>query len=354
MSSPKIFISHRQDDVKIANVVSNHLREWGVADDAIFQSTDPRRGLTPGDGVKDELQRRLEEVNMLILVYTYAEEDWSFCMWECGIAQGQSTMKTRTIVLQCTEDEPTVFKNEMRVRVQPQEIRRFAEDFHKKPGFFPSSDSSLSEPFAKDTSAEVITTRGERLFSDLEAAIPSGSATSKHLWDFIRLRLGSRLMKKVAELDDEDAIKRIIEENLELRRPRYVGIGNSVDTAVRQFGFGSYEEGLKLSDLIARWTKMDSTKDSQWADELYEAIYRAVTNSQSAAAASRFRSVREDADWWFLPAVTRMRGLRDLSVEFDVYLVRVPEKPTKPTRARKIVKKSSAKKKAKPRPRKKA
>ncbi len=352
MPSPKIFISHRQDDAKIATVVSKHLREWGVADDAIFQSSDPQRGLTVGEEVKSQLEKMLEEINLLILLYTYLEEDWSYSMWECGIAQGKSTVKTRTVVLQCTEDEPTVFRNELRIRVSPREIRRFAEDFHNKVDFFPSNEGEDETAFAGNTSAEVITSRSERLFSELSATIPSGSATSKHLWDFVRLHLNSKVAQAISNLDDEEKIRGMIRGNLELRRPKFVGIGNSVDTAVRQFGYGSFQPGLKLSDLITKWAKNDTTSQTAWADELYEAIFRAVTNSQSTAASSRFKSVREDVEWWFLPAVTRMRGLRDHSLEFDVYLIRVPEADRKVAPRKKATRKKAPKRTAKNPPRK--
>ncbi len=355
MRNVKIFISHRHDDSKIASVVSRHLQEWGVSGDDIFQSSDPKRGLTFGNSIKEELQDRLKEVNLLILVYTYSDEDWSNCMWECGIAQGQSTVETRTIVFQCTDDEPTVFKSEMRVVVNPKEILRIADEFHTKPDFLPQIEGvdgskEQKEGIFSETSGGIIKTRAERLYVDLKQVIPTGVPTSKHLWDFVRLKLNGHIVRKLNSLEDEKNIKERIKGHLELRHPTFIGIGNSVDTAVRQFGYGSWEDNLKLSDLICRWEKENETCHSEWIENLYDAVVRAITNTPSAPVSGKFKSVREGVDWWFLPTVTRMRGYRDDSVEFDVYLIRVPpldEKITKvPTRKKAINKKRTSKKAA--------
>jgi len=324
---PKVFISHKHSDAKIANVLTKHLKEWGVKESCIFQSSDPRHGFTVGGKLKEELQETLKEINLLILLFTHKESDWSYCMWECGIAQGKSTAPSRTVVFQCTDDEPTVFKDEIRVKVNPNGIRNFAQDFHKKSDFIPSEGTDNGEPFASSTPEEVIISRSERLLQEISVEIPSGKSSSQHLWDFIRLRLDSKCMDQIAllrENDDAEGILQIIEESLELRAPRYVGIGNSIETAVRQFGYAGFQEDLKMKDLVKRWEALNDVSNDAWIKDVYMSILRAVTNSPSSAVDNYFKSVREKADWWFFPITTRMRTFRDHSVEFDLYLVRVP------------------------------
>ena len=328
---PKVFISHKHRDVKIANVLTKHLKEWGVKEENIFQSSDPRHGFTVGGKLKEELQETLKEINLLILLFTHKEADWSYCMWECGIAQGKSTAPSRTVVFQCTDDEPTVFKDEIRVKIKLNGIRNFAQDFHRKPGFICYEDGGSDLPFASNTPEEVITSRSERLFQEMAVEIPSGKSSSQHLWDFIRLRLDSKCMSQISllrEKDDTIKILKVIEENLELRAPKYVGIGNSIETAVRQFGFAGFQEDLKMRDLVKRWDSLNGVSSDAWVKDVYLSIQRSVTNSPSNAVDNYFKSVREDADWWFFPITTRMRTFRDHSVEFDLYLVRVPVKET--------------------------
>ncbi len=322
MSELNVFISHLHDNIEIANVISSHLKEWGVNEDSIFQSSDPSSGLTPGNNIKEELQDKLTKVNLLLLIYTDSDADWAYCMWECGIAQGKSTVPTRTVVFQCTKDEPTVFKDELRVVVSPSEIRRFVEDFHKKSSFIPSINPvDDTQGFSPDVSDEMILTRSERFFDELDEVIPSGTSSSRHMWDFIRLKLDSGY---VTEIEDEDDIEKklcIIKEQFELREPRYTTLGSSVDTALKQFGFAGYEEGLKLNSIIERWREEDTTNNDAWIEDLYDSIYRALTNSQSVPLGNMMKSVRVGVNWWFLPIVTRMRSYRDNSREFDLYLV---------------------------------
>lgn len=355
MNHQRIFISHRHDDELIAETVTKHLQEWSVDAKTIFRSSDPKGGLAAGDKIKEAIKEKLENVNLLILLYTYADVDWSHCMWECGITEGQATAKTRIVVFQCTEDEPTVYRNEVRVKITPNGIRSFVEDFHKTPGFIPSAEGEAETAFQPKISEDVIVARSERMFSDLDEAIPSGIASSKHLWDFIRLSLGAKDVAQIKNsLNENDAIQKI-SESVEIREPRFVGIGNSVDTAVRQFGYGSYENGLKLTNLVNRWRASDKTKKPAWIFDVHNALYRCITNTPSAAVANTFKSVREDADWWFFPVVTRMRNDRDDSIEFDMYLIRVPSsspvvgstrKSTKPKSSRPVT--TSKSKQSKP------
>lgn len=79
-----------------------------------------------------------------------------------------------------------------------------------------------------------------------------------------------------------------------------------------------------MQDLVNRWTSQSKRASKTWITDVYQSIERAVTNSPSNAVNSQFKSAREGVEWWFFPVTTRMRTFRDNSVEFDLYLVRVP------------------------------
>ncbi|MBV1909357.1 MAG: toll/interleukin-1 receptor domain-containing protein [Kangiellaceae bacterium] len=328
MNKVNVFISHRSQDVKLANVISKHLREWGIEEKAIFQSTDPKRGLGPGSTIKAELEKKLADVNILILLYTDPEARWFYCMWECGVAQGKSSIKTKTIVFQCTEEEPAVFEGELRVIISEIEIKRFVENFHRKPGFIPSAKKEEKPvAFAPDIGDDLIQTRSERLYEELVNHIPSGTSSSRHMWDFIRLRLDSDFVKKIENIKEKkgknarEDITNIIAENFEIKKPQYSTVGGNVDTALKQFGFASFEDGMKLDDLIVRWKESDESEEHDWISDLYGSIYNSLTNSPSVPSNNMMKSVRIGVEWWFLPIVTRIRSYRDGSCEFDLYLV---------------------------------
>ena len=135
---PLIFISHRHSDKRIADVINKHLRSWNVRGGQIYQSSSPQQGTRPGTVLSEDLKKKLSQANLLILVYTLPDEDWSYCMWECGVATDPKTEHTRIIVLQCTESAPTVYQDHLRVAVNREGIHDFVGRFHRDSEFFPA------------------------------------------------------------------------------------------------------------------------------------------------------------------------------------------------------------------------
>jgi hypothetical protein len=52
---------------------------------------------------------------VVLLVYTTEDQDWSYCMWECGVAMKPDAPQTRIVVLQCAAETPNVFEDRVRV-----------------------------------------------------------------------------------------------------------------------------------------------------------------------------------------------------------------------------------------------
>ncbi len=106
---PTIFISHRHTDSQIANVINKHLRRWGFPPNSIYQSSAATgRGPRIGEPLAQNLLDALSRANAVLLVYTFAKDDWSYCMWECGVATDPQSPNTRIIVFQTTDDIPSV------------------------------------------------------------------------------------------------------------------------------------------------------------------------------------------------------------------------------------------------------
>ena len=132
MPKPLVFISHRHADSAIASKVAELLREWTGNQVRIYLSSDPDfEGPTPGSQLNDQLKRTLAESDVVLLTYTSDTEDWSYCMWECGIAiDPNDQKKTEVIVLQCGVDGPKPFGDRLRVNLRDLvSIRRFLTTF---------------------------------------------------------------------------------------------------------------------------------------------------------------------------------------------------------------------------------
>ena len=91
MTRPLVFISHRTPDGAIASKVAGLLREWTGNQVRVHVSSDPAfEGPAPGSRLNDQLKLALAQSDVVLLVYTSPTEDWSYCMWECGIACGST------------------------------------------------------------------------------------------------------------------------------------------------------------------------------------------------------------------------------------------------------------------------
>ena len=77
-----------------------------------------------------ELLGALSEVRLVLLVYTVADADWSYCMWECGVAVDptQGDTPTRIVVFRATEDVPNVLQDLVSVRTSNEhDIKSFVQ-----------------------------------------------------------------------------------------------------------------------------------------------------------------------------------------------------------------------------------
>ena len=78
----KLFLSHRHADKAIADVVRKHLGYWNFPDEDIFQSSVAGRGTKIGEPLVGRLKDAIGQSSLVILLYTFVDEDWSYPMWE--------------------------------------------------------------------------------------------------------------------------------------------------------------------------------------------------------------------------------------------------------------------------------
>lgn len=96
-----------------------------------------------------ELQRELKEhlwgAGVVLLVFTSPEEDWSYCMWECGVATHPANPEMKILVLQCGPQPPSVYADAVRVNAaDPVSIQKLTNDFLTSEDFFPDHDEAVA------------------------------------------------------------------------------------------------------------------------------------------------------------------------------------------------------------------
>jgi len=316
---PTIFISHRFADRAIADVIRRNLRLWGFP--YIYQPGVPGAGPTFGHSLTDELRNVLEHIDLVILVYTFTDVDWSWCMFECGLAtQPQQANTTRVVVFQCSKyDSPRQFAQQLNVNVDIEGIRNFTEQVHRRDGFF--RDWPAIRPDLHDEDLESFS---EAFYEDLRPVIPSGRLEERNRWDNFTLKLEpptDRLNPEMNE-ENEDEVVRLIQL---IQSELFVA--NHFGNALEHFGYANLEGDLKLSDLIARWKKETRDRENasnDWIKGLCLEIRRAIGAYPAEPNWQGLNSVRFRGNSYY-PVLNHVRVLPDSSMEFDVYFYAVGE-----------------------------
>jgi hypothetical protein len=120
---PLLFVSHKHSDRQIALALARFIEERSAARIKVHLSSSPDfQGPRFGKALNAQLREALWKTKVLILVYTSPDQDWSYCMWECGMASHPQSPNTTVIVLQCGADVPSPFQDVLRALTL--EVRR--------------------------------------------------------------------------------------------------------------------------------------------------------------------------------------------------------------------------------------
>ena len=137
---PLLFISHRHADRPIADALRKFVTDRSGGRIAVFQSSSAEaENPRVGRELQKELKEHLWAAGIVILVYTSPEEDWSYCMWECGVATHPQSPETKVVVLQCGSAAAGGLRR-CRPGQRPgsgRAIQKFASEFLTSADFFP-------------------------------------------------------------------------------------------------------------------------------------------------------------------------------------------------------------------------
>lgn len=119
---PIVFISHKHVDHALAKTLADFLCEEARYTIDIHNSSAPGY-LQPetGSRLTEKLRDVLWRTHVLILLYTSAEHDWSWCMWEAGVANDSRSPDTRFVVFHCESEPPGMFEGQVNVNIRKEE-----------------------------------------------------------------------------------------------------------------------------------------------------------------------------------------------------------------------------------------
>jgi hypothetical protein len=306
--SIKIFISHRHDDKKIADVFRKHLTFWGIRKKEIFQSSAAGYGADAGPFLTKQLANAVQQSKLVVLVHTFKEADWSYCMWEVGLAEGDAS--TKVVVIRCcpTEDVPEVFKGRVHVKLERDDIRAFVKQFHKEKNFFPGQPA-----YKPDLEPEALEDRAKKLYEELIKVVPPGKTEERYRWDFITLELSAKGAKEIAKGNSKQLLSTIKSRSK---------VTYSFGEALKHFGYDKLEDDMSFDDLITRWKENRRRESGAWIKQLSAEIKRAAENKPAKGNWKKLRSVFYP-DWYFYPILNRARVHPDGRMHLDVYFYRI-------------------------------
>ena len=117
-----LFISHKHSDKDIADEIREFVEGWTAGRVKVFQSSSAEAaGPKIGRRLSDELKQALREASVVLFLHTRADDDWSTCMWEIGVATDPEKPDTKVVLLSCGDKVPLVFDDQVRVNFDSSE-----------------------------------------------------------------------------------------------------------------------------------------------------------------------------------------------------------------------------------------
>jgi hypothetical protein len=313
MREPMVFISHKHTDRVIANAVRSFIESRSNREVRVYQSSSGEAE-SPDIGrvLTAELKEALWKTGIVILLYTSEDQDWQWCMWECGVATNPNSPDTRIIVFQCSVETPRVFQDQVRVNVRDKEdVLKVVRSFLTDPHFFPGFGRALA-PRLPPTGDEV-REAADDLHKSLSSVVPTVEVAEWAAQPLLRLQMPLETSEKISA------------------EPR-AGSGPSIEvadvTAVssldqqakRIFGIAELPPGIKLRGLAARWLESLPGQTLEWVRDIESQLRRAARGEMPTISWGYLREVGGAAR--YAPLLTRVRRLPALrALQFDVNLL---------------------------------
>jgi hypothetical protein len=305
--APFLFISHKHVDRQIAKVLAEFIEERSVGKIKIHLSSSPDfQGPRFGPSLN-----ALWNTEVLILLYTSEEQDWSYCMWECGMATHPQSPNTNLIVFQCGRDVPSPFKDVLRIDPRSRDdIKSFTKQLLREAGFF---KGGAILPELKDAYIENLATDLHSRLKEVLPQLDDGQVEQWPAWPYLRLELPRAEADKIAqasEAERRNLSRRIVSDHVEVLQ---------FDARAAQlFGKLSFPAKIKLLDLLNAWKDKYPDGDMGWFDSCCDQIMECARRGFPVISSTSMREI--DGDSSFTPVVTRIQRLPfGGTVQFDVF-----------------------------------
>ena len=322
---PLLFISHRHADRQIADVLRRFLSSRSLGKISVFQSSSVGHTLEIGKNINQQLMEKLDKANPIVLLYTTTDQDWSYCMWECGIATNPaSPQNTRIIVLQCaTVFFPTLFADRVRVNIQNREdLQTFTKDFLTDPCFFPELGQAIA-PDIEPNGPEV-RDAAEELYQKFQKVIPPLQAPPEEwsAWPFLQLEISLEHADRICKTQPGQRFQvasTVIQESC------LISAGGE---AQQLFGMAGFPKGTAFKTLIEIWKERNPQSEPKWLESIYAQLLSGVQWQLPDLSWALMRGVN---NVWYVPVLNCVRKISTQNcIQFDIYFYKFDVDGSKP------------------------
>lgn len=322
---PLLFISHKHADKKIADVIRSFVTSSSGGRVEVFQSSSPWAD-TPkvGRNLNKQLRETLWRANVVILVYTCEGQDWTYCMWECGVASHPQSPDTKVILFQCTADAPALFAEQVNVNVRIlADIQKFTNEFLTDPTFFPE----LSAPLTLfPTNGQEVANAAAEFYQKLQPVLPPEKEDPSVEWPafpFLRLELGLQDVDVIAKAGPKDRA-RVAAEVI----PNKCLVSTSDKYLDQLFGMPSVPSSMSLQQLIDTWRERYPDSQSKWVEALSGQITDGALWKFPRVTWELMQGLNDES--WYAPVLNHVRKIPTRQcMQFDVYFYKFNVDPQK-------------------------
>lgn len=272
-TNPTIFVSHRTRDREIAQTISNFIRKTTGGNINIFSFSDEKgRGLSVGNITSYELAKILKKCSVVILLYTRPEDDWIYCIWECGVAfdpehilQQNIDSQTKIIVFQFSSNLPRPLSDGVCVDARSvASVRQFVRQLLTDNKFFPGYGLAATNFSEND---ELINKYGKELYEELGRFQSSWESEEKFIvWPRIVFELSldrGNEASRASYSDSNTLLENIFVHEYDREACGIFSLTNA--------------HGRTLGDLYNEWNSRNPGEDTRWLNFLITQIIDSIS-----------------------------------------------------------------------------
>lgn len=305
---PLVFISHKHVDRQIAQVIADFINEESRGEVEVHNSSNSNYlGPVGGERLTDALRQVLWRTDVLLLIYTAADQDWSFCMWEAGVATDSASPNTRTVVLQCGDEVAPVFQGFVRVDLRNRDdVRKFVIEFFLDAGYFPRRNRGLTPRWKRES----VQHAADQLHAALSKVIQPANSSFSHLWPCIRLRV-DRGTASVVRSHSTDRAGRAA---CRVAVSEGAVVSGQFQGAIDLFGMADFK-GKSFAQLLEDWEQASGEGDTAWHESCCDQIVDVLLSANPVVRQEELLQPRSGIT--FIPVLTRWKKGDDSEFEFE-------------------------------------